>query len=303
MAARRTAACVVTVVAITSFQLPVLSRQDASAGEKRAGLISELSGVASVRKDPSAAASPVERFAAIADGAVLELGRDSRAVVVLARGKRFELGAQARVSVHPDRIDATSGPVRELPSLPALPRLVALDAQAPKALGGVRLRSTAVAGLTPSHGSALATRTTLRFTPVRGAGTYRVEVEDEQGRVVFAVQTTSAEVPVPPDVLHPAAGYYWTVRTIDRAGPQARGAAEFMTLGEEEAKAREDLRRRLHEEGGVSSLALLAAIDRQLGLYADALDGFRAALARAPDDETLRDAVKELEAMREAGGR
>ena len=303
MSIRRTVALITAAVAIVSFQPPVLSRQAPSASGKRAGLISELSGRASVRKDPAAASSTVERFAAIADGAVLELGPDSRVVLVLARGKRFELGAQARVSVHADRLGSASGPVRELPSLPALPRLVPLDAKAPKALGGVRLRSTLVAGLSPAGSSALAMRTTLRFTPVEGAATYRIEVEDEQGRVVFSVQTTSAAVSLPSDVLQPGAGYYWTVRTIDRVGPQARAAAEFTTLRQDQAQAREELKRRLHEEGGVSSLALLAAIDRQLGLYEEALDGFRAALALAPDDEALKDAVNELDAMREAGGR
>lgn len=301
--ARRTTALVTALIAIIAFQPPVLSRQDASAAGKRAGLISELAGVASVRMDSSAGASAVERFAAIAEGAILELGRDSRAVLVLARGKRFALGSRARVTVHADRLDSTSGPVRELPSLPALPRLVALDAQAPKALGGVRLRSSAVTGLSPSSGSALATRAILRFTPVRGAATYRVELEDEKGRVVFGVQTTSAEVPVPPDVLQAGAGYYWTVRTIDLAGPQARGSAEFTTLRDDDARAREDLHRRLQEEGSVASRALLAAIDWQLGLYEEALEGFRAALARAPDDTALREAVTELEAMRAAGGR
>ena len=303
MSTRRWLALITAVVAIVASQPQVLSQQKASPSEKRAGLISELSGRASVRKAPSAPASTVERFAAIADGAVLELGPDSRAVLVLARGRRFELGAQARVNVHADQLGSRSGPVRELPSLPALPPLVALDAKAPKALGGVRLRSTGATGLSPSGSSALAVRTTLRFTPVEGAATYRIEVEDEQGRVVFGVQTTSAEVSIPADVLRPGTSYYWTVRTLDRAGPQARGAAGFTTLRHDEAQAREDLKRQLHEEGGASSLALLAAIDRQLGLYEEALDGFRAALARAPNDEALKDAVNELEEMRRAGGR
>jgi hypothetical protein len=303
MAARRKAAFVAVFVAIISFQPSLLTRQNPPAGEKRAALISELAGIASVRAHSSAPPSAVERFTAIAEGAILEVGRDSRAVVVLAGGKRFVLGAQARATVHADRLASTAGQVDELSSLPALPPLVALDAHAPKALGGVRLRSSVIAGLSPSNGSALASRTILRFTPTPGAATYRVEIENEQGRVVFGLQTTSPEVAVPPTVLHAGTAYYWTVRTIDRSGAQARGSAGFVTLRDEEAKAREDLRRRLQQDGDASSLALLAAIDRHLGLQHEALEGFRAALARAPDDEALVEAVRELEAMREAGGR
>jgi hypothetical protein len=303
MAARRRAAFVAVFIAITSSQPSLLTRQSAPAGEKRAALISELAGTASVRAHNPDAPSAVERFTAIGDGAILEVGPDSRAVVVLAGGKRFVLGARARATVHADRLVSTAGPVDELPSLPALPPLVALDAHAPKALGGVRLRSSLIAGLSPSNGSALASRTILRFTPTPGAATYRVEIEDDKGRVVFGLQTTSPEVHLPPDILDAGAGYYWTVRTIDRPGAQARGAAEFVTLRIEEAKAREDLKRRLHDEGEASSLALLAAIDRQLGLHEEALEGFRAALARAPDDDALKEAVRELEATHQAGGR
>jgi hypothetical protein len=301
LATHGTMAFVTALVAMLSFQPPVLSQQDSAGGEKRAGLISELSGAASLRKHSSAAASTVERFGPIPHGAILELGRDSSAVLVLARGKRFALGSKARVIVHADRLASMSGPVRELPALPALPRLVALDAQAPKALGGVRLRSSVVAGLSPSNAAAFATRTTLRFAAVSGAGSYRVEIEDEKGRVIFGVQTTSVEVPIPPDVLRAGAAYYWTVRTIDSTGPQARGSAAFTTVRNDDARAREELKRQLEEEGGVSSLALLAAIDRHLGLYAEALEGFRAALALAPDDAALREAVSEL-AARQGGG-
>lgn len=303
MSARCIGAIVTALVALTSFQPLLLSQQSASAGEKRVALISELTGRASIQEDASAPPSRSERFAALSEGTILQVGPESRAVVVLARGKRFAMGAGARATVYADRLSATSGPVDELPSLPPLPPLVALDARAPKALGGVRLRATPIVGLSPSNGSALAARTTLRFAPASGAATYRVEIDDGKGRVTFGVETTSPEVQVPPDILEPGAEYYWTVRTVDRPGAQARGSAEFRTLRAEEAKAREDLRRRLDEETDASSLALLAAIDRYLGLHHEALEGFRAALARAPDDEALRRAVAELEAVQGTGGR
>ena len=284
------------LVAVGSFQSPLFSQQTASAREKRAALISELTGTASLQEHASAAPSPIERFALLPEGSILRVGRDSRAVVVLSRGKRFALRAKAHATVHADRLTAASGSIEELPTLPALPPLVALEAHAPKALGGVRLRSSTIVGLHPS-GSAVLARVTLRFTQVPGAATYRVEIEDENGRVIFGVQTTSPAVQVPSDILEAGAAYYWTVRTIDRPGAQAQGSAEFRTLRTEEARAREDLKRRLHEEGDASSVALLAAIDRHLGLHHESLEGFRAALARSPDDEALKEAVRQLEDM------
>ena len=293
----------VALVALGVLQPSLSSQQNASAGEKRAALISELAGTASVRENASGPSSPAERFYAMAEGTILEVGRDSRAIIVLARGKRFALAAGARATVHGDRLGSTSGQIDELPTLPALPPLVALDAQAPKTLGGVRLRSTVIPGLSPSNGSALASRATLRFTPAPGVATYRVEIEDEKGGVILGVQTASPEVPVPPNILQAGANYYWTVRTIDRPGPQARGSAEFRTLRAEEVQARDALKRRLDDEGGTSSIALLAAIDRHLGLHDEALEGFRAALARAPGDKALRQAVTELEGGQGIGGR
>jgi hypothetical protein len=44
-------------------------------------------------------------------------------------------------------------------------------------------------------------------------------------------------------------------------------------------------------------LALLAEIDRRLGLYEEALNGFRAALAKRPEDVTLQQAVQRLEKL------
>jgi len=303
MSTRRQLAFAAALIALGLWQSPLSSQEKATAGEKRAALISELIGSASIQERASQASVPVDRFAAVAGGAILSVHRESRAVIVLSNGKRFVLNAGARATVHADGLTKISGSVEEMPALPVLPQLVALEASAPKALGGVRLRSTAIVGLSPSNGSALASRATLRFKPVQGAATYRVEIEDEKGRVIFGVQTTSPEVRVPPDILTAGAAYYWTVRSIDHPGAQARGSAEFGTLRAEEATARDNLMHRLHSEGDVSSLALLAAIDRHLGLHQEALEGFRDALTRSPGDRALIEAVRELEAMQETGRR
>ena len=85
------------------------------------------------------------------------------------------------------------------------------------------------------------------------------------------------------------------MRTLDRIGQAARAVAEFVTLEEKPARARATLKASLDAAGDAPSLALLAEIDRGLGLLAEARDGFRAALARAPGDSGLREALEALE--------
>ncbi len=139
----------------------------------------------------------------------------------------------------------------------------------------------------------------LRFNPVRGASKYAVEIENDAGRRIFAAESTTPEVVVPAGVLEAEASYYWTVQTLDKVGGAARGTSEFKTLSSDDARVREALRRSPETEGADSHLALLAEIDRRLGLDQEALDGFRAALAKRPDDVVIQQAVRRLEKLLE----
>lgn len=263
-------------------------------------LISELSGDASSRVRPGAPSSPARRFDALAVGATLELGPKSHGVVVLAGGERFALGPGARATVAATQLTQTSGPVKALPSLPTLPRLVALDDSRPSGpLGGVRLRGTVISRLHPSYAVLATDPITLRFDRVDGASKYAVEMEDAAGRRLFAAETTTAEVPLPSGLLAPGATFHWTVRTLDQLGAEARGTSQFRTLSADQAQIRDALRR---ADASEDDAAFLAEVDRRLGLYPQALDGFRAALAGAPDDASLLRAIRWLEA-RAPGGR
>ena len=294
MAARyRMALAIGLIAGLTQHSL--VAQQKTSADGKRIALISELTGTATIQTRASSAAVPVGRFESLSDGTILRVGRRSQVLLVLASGKRFTFAAAARATVHADGLAATSGSIDELPALPALPPLVALETKAPTALGGVRLRSNGMTDLSPSHGTVLASRAGLRFAPVQGAATYRVEIEDDTGRVIFGRETSATEVPVPPDILTAGARYYWTVRTVDRTGSQMRGGADFSTLTSDAVNTREELQRRLSADADVTALALLAAIDLHLGLHQEALAGFRAALTLAPNDETLKEAIRKLQ--------
>jgi hypothetical protein len=294
-------AVAMALVASSLLRLSLVARQGTPPGAQRVALISELSGTATIQQPAATAPAAAARFDALLDGTIVRVGRDSRIRLVLASGKRFTLNAGTRATVHSDRLTATSGSIDELPALPTLPPLVALEPKAPAGLGGVRLRSDVITGLSPADGTVLAAHAALRFAAVQGAGTYRVEIEDRDGHVLFGIETRAAEVPIPPQILEPGARYYWTVQTIDRPGAQARGGAAFDTLAADAVTAREALRSHLSADGSASSLALLAAIDLHLGLHREALEEFRAALGHAPDDDTLKDAIRELEAARHSG--
>ena len=85
--------------AVALATLPWLQARAQGPGSKvLAGLISELSGVATIRPAPGAATAKAERFDGIFEGGTLELGPQSRVLLVLAGGQRFELGSYARAS-------------------------------------------------------------------------------------------------------------------------------------------------------------------------------------------------------------
>jgi hypothetical protein len=260
-----------------------------------AGLISELSGEASIGS-PAGAIEKARRFDTLVAGQTLRMAPRSRALVVLAGGQRFELGPEARATLARDRLTATSGPIKELPALPTLPKLAALDDSRPQGPpGAVRLRGTDIGGLRPYHTVVASAPVTFSFQAVRDASRYAVEIEDDHGRVVLRREVDTAELTVPAGTLAPGAAYHWTVQTLDKVGTVARGASRFTTLSEEEGRRRDALRQALASQGTADE-ALLAEVDRRLGLYPEALRGFRAALAQHPGDPAILRAVQWLEA-------
>lgn len=263
-----------------------------------AAIVSDLTGTASVTRPRALGTGPLRRFEWIAAGSVIEVSRASKVTLLFANGTRYELGESARAKAEPGSLVSCSGPVRQLEPLPPLPRVSpsAESARAGPRSAAVRIRGGAIANLYPDSGSStLADGTVLRFAALPDASRYRVEVESETGASVFQVETQSLTVHVSPGILKPGAKYYWQVRTLDRIGHAARAAAEFLTLNAESARARAALKESLESAGDAASLALLAEIDRSLGLLVAARDGFRAALAKAPGDVALRQVLDRLE--------
>jgi hypothetical protein len=268
----------------------------AKAAEPATAIVAGISGPASVRvgTEPPRALRPYEW---LPPGAQLEVPAGSHVTLAFADGSRSELTGAASGRLGASGLAASSGSVRALGRVPPLPRVspIAGETRASRA-GAVRIRGTRIDGLYPRGGwASLAEETRLRFAPVNGASRYRVEVEDESGKSVFAAETGAEAVAVSSGVLKPGERYYWRVKTLDRAGAVARGEAEFVTLSAENSALRLGLRKSAALGDDAAGLALLAGIDRGLGLLFEARDGFRRALAAAPDDAGLRHALEELE--------
>jgi hypothetical protein len=165
----------------------------------------------------------------------------------------------------------------------------------------VRIRSERISGLYPRRGAAvLAGEAVLRFKPIEEGDRYRVEIQDAKGQVVFRGDVVAPSVRVPSRVLLPGARYYWTVRTLDRAGPVAQGEADFVTLPEDAAEVREQLRAAVAAEGNGESLALLAEIDHSLGMLHEAFQELQAAHDRSPGNAPLAQELAALEQQLEA---
>lgn len=236
-------------------------------------------------------------------GAVVEPAAGATAVLALAGGRRYEITTGCRVRVSAEALDVLTGHARELPRFAPLPRLSLLspDARAGSRAGALRVRGLRLRGLYPRADAAtLAASAALAFSAAPGIVEYHVEVEDEEGATVFHATTRGSSVPVSPGVLQPGRRYRWSVRGSSSEGV-ARGEAEFITLDAEAAQARDRLRASVGEARDAASLTLLAEVDRSLGLLQEAHDGFTRALASAPGDDRLRQALAQVDArLREA---
>lgn len=276
--------------------LPLGFAAGAAGAAEPIAIVYSLTGKASFAA-PHADRRSLRLYDRLPAGTTLEAGPRSRLELAFLNGLRYELGARSRARLGPRDLASRSGLVRPIPATPPLPWLSSISAKdRPGArAGAVRIRSESIAGLYPRRdATTLAQETVLRFQPVAATPRYRVEVQDDRGRAVFATETAEAAVRLPAEILQPGLRYRWTVSTVERAGPVARGEAEIVTLDTGVARAREEARKMLVAEGP-DSLQLLAEIDRSLGLLLEARDEMEAALREKPGDPGLREALARIE--------
>jgi predicted Zn-dependent protease len=115
------------------------------------------------------------------------------------------------------------------------------------------------------------------------------------------VEAVSTTVQISPGVLRPGANYYCRVRTVDPEKPSARGEAVFSTLSEDKARRRAALKAHVKDTKDPSLLALMAELDRSLGLRWEACEELRAALDHSPGNRPLEQAVVRFECIESKG--
>lgn len=278
--------------------IPLSSIAGAAVADKSKpiAIIYSLAGKASVATS-DAPRRPLRLFDRLPAGATLEVGPDSHLALAFASGLRYKLGAHSRVKLGTKDLARREGTVRPLSPVPPLLTLFPIsESDRPGARhAAVRIRSERIMGLYPRHGMAvLADEAVLHFQPVEGARGYRIEVQDNQGGIVYRIDIESPPLKLPVGMLRTGFRYQWTVSTLDRPIAIARGEADLVTLSKDAAKAREKAREIL-ESDTPDSLPLLAEIDRSLGLLLEAREELREALDQKPGDPGLQQALDKIE--------
>ena len=290
----------ICMVVMAAF-LPGRIRAQEGQTAEMAAIISSLSGEASVVMPSDSKRTALRVFDWLPAGSVVEVGASSHMIIAFSNGRRFGMEAGSAAALTGEALKARIGAVSELEPFPPMPRLAAIDraVRAGARSGAIRIRgdrALQIADLYPrKDASALPDETTLLFSPVREAARYKVELEDEVGRTIFSAETESTSLAVPTGILKPGARYFWRVKTVEIVGPAARGESEFATLASEEIDKRASFKAGLREKGDAEALALLAEIDRRLGLLRESRNEFREALSKSPSDQTLRRILGEAE--------
>ena len=227
-------------------------------------------------------------------GAVLETADRARVVVAFANGRRYEIGARGKVSITAEGPAGASGPVRELEGLPPMPKLpVIASANHATAMAGLRIRELNDVYLRGPGSTSwtLPEHTVLRFESDVREARYRIEVADTNGAVVYQAESKCGEVVVPAGTLEPGSDYSWRVLTL-RGDPLAR--AGFRTAPADLLASRATFKAAI-AESDLEFMAVLAAIDAQLGLYDEVHEELRALSARGVRAERLQQLLAALE--------
>ena len=270
-----------------------------SAPDERAAIVCFLEGKARVADPGAKLDRELQLFDWLKAGAVIETADEARMVVAFAKGDRYELKGKIRATLTANGFSSVSGTPAKLVSVPVMPQVIALAAESKPGneLSAIRLRGSKpqLSDLYPGEGAGvLADQAALSFAPVEGVEKYRVELEDAWGNKLLSVETTSAGVVVSPGILKPGAGYYWSVRTLDKIRLSKVADAEFITLSEEQAKLRNAFKAQVLDSKDAAQLLLLAQLESVLNLRKEACATLREAQALFPQNIEIKKALERM---------
>lgn len=264
---------------------------------KPVALVYSLAGEVALTA-PAEARRPLRLFDRLATGSTLEVSPGARLALAFAKGRRYELGERSWAKLGPADLVSHSGPVRSLPAVPPFPRLlpIAKEEQPGLSAGAVRIRYTAPEeGRRPPRlldGLTLAAGPVARLALAFVTGRYELSVRPRAPRRPADLSSRSGPVRSLP------------IAEVEQPGlsADATGRADFVTLPPEQAKEREALRKAVETAGEGALLALLADVDRSLGLLIEARDELRVVVRGAPGDADLAEALAEVERRLEEEG-
>jgi hypothetical protein len=237
-------------------------------------------------------------------GVRIEVQPNSTMRLILLNGRNYELRGEAVVTIDSSVLKVVAGPVRELNRLPPVPTIAPI-ADTSSDVAGVTAMRTNMPKITlyPHNASAIADQVTLWFDPVREASNYSVVVMDKDEKILFRVSTEANTVEVPADLLKPGSRYHWRVRSFGDAGVLGEKGAVFVTLSQEDLARRSAFAAAVRAEDEGMRLALIARVDQEIGLLAEARDGYEAALRLRPSDPAIQSALDLLKAVMAAPGK
>jgi len=270
------------------------SARPSAAAASAVAMIARASGDITV--ESRAGVRVAVRFERMADGDVIRTERGAEAMLVFRTGARVRLGEASRARIDGEQAIRLDGTLETLPPVPPVP-LVAPVSGAGTTITAVRIRAGGLTLVSPVDDAAtLAGSTVLEFAAAE-TDAYDVEVEGPDAAVVHRVRTLETRVIVPDGPLRPGTAYRWRVTARMATGFNLSGEGRFHTLASDAADAREKLRQGL-PAGEADALALLAEVDRTLGLMEEALAGFRAARTAGAVDPIVAARIAELERLR-----
>lgn len=261
-------------------------------------IVCHIDGTATLQHGAAVPAEPLALFERLRPGTVVLTAAEAEVTLVFFDGRRYLVEAASRAVVEVDRLRLDEGSSRTLEPVPVVAEIapIAWSENPGRRPGAGRIREagwsvTHPVTLYPGDGTSVrADRATLYFA-LAGEGEveiYRVEIRDSAGEAVFTVETEATRVDVPPGTLRPRASYYWRVGAFAAGRPTLRRDALFVTLGEEQASARQRLAAAAAASREDPALRLLLAdFDRRLGLRREACLGLASASAVDPGNRAI----------------
>jgi hypothetical protein len=266
-------------------------------------VVASLAGGANMQLTQARTAIPVHTLDWLDAGARLEVQPKSTMKLILLNGRTYQLSEGAKATVGADSLTGVNAQVHELDRLPPIPRLAPIAGNTPETPGVTAIRTDdplRVKSLYPNQVWAIASQVTLTFAVVPRASSYVVNLDDDSGNMLLRVTSQANSVAVPADALKSASRYTWRVRAFAKSGVVADEGGEFWTVSQEDLDRRAAFAAALSAEDPPMRLALLAGVDQQVGLLAEACGELESALRLRPSDPALESALASAKAALDA---